>query len=344
MKSSPNSTRALNSLRKENQALRKTQNKKLSDKLEEILNHFKIHMSQSLHNHLRAEESKTQTPQASTTQASLTQPPQSKTPNTKASTVPITLKNPADWTKTQNFLLKHNLTVTNTKKHNSGISFSPNSSNDHHQITRILKSNKIEYYTFTLQEDRKLSFIIKGLDSHMEIEEIHNEIEALGFNAEQTHFYRLGNYKKVFNMVKVLLPQSQANFQKVKHLLNLPVIKNCQKPIFHKCAEPHSYKECQKSGDRPAKCSNCGGPHPANYFPCPKNPNFTLQTEAKQKQTLFNKKVQPGTSFAAKTANFPNSATTPKPANPIQALKPTPVTTAVTETPTAPKSPPTPPT
>lgn len=46
---------------------------------------------------------------------------------------------------------------------------------------------------------------------------------------------------------------------------------NCfANPVCLKCAEEHLTKDCAKSKDLPAKCANCGGPHPANSTDCEK--------------------------------------------------------------------------
>jgi hypothetical protein len=44
---------------------------------------------------------------------------------------------------------------------------------------------------------------------------------------------------------------------------------NCNKPLLCvKCGGPQNSKDCSKRKDTPAKCSLCGGNHPANYKGC----------------------------------------------------------------------------
>ncbi|GFX50481.1 nucleic-acid-binding protein from transposon X-element [Trichonephila clavipes] len=43
-------------------------------------------------------------------------------------------------------------------------------------------------------------------------------------------------------------------------------------PKCLKCSGRHLTAECKKSAKSPAKCANCGGPHPVNFSGCPSNP------------------------------------------------------------------------
>ncbi|GFY62691.1 nucleic-acid-binding protein from transposon X-element [Trichonephila inaurata madagascariensis] len=58
-------------------------------------------------------------------------------------------------------------------------------------------------------------------------------------------------------------------------------------PKCLKCSGSHLTAECKKSVKSPAKCANCGGPHPANFSGCPNNPiNGKQPQRAKKKQHL----------------------------------------------------------
>lgn len=43
-------------------------------------------------------------------------------------------------------------------------------------------------------------------------------------------------------------------------------------PKCVKCGGSHLTRDCTKSAKAPAKCALCGGPHPANFSGCPRNP------------------------------------------------------------------------
>ncbi|GFX72062.1 nucleic-acid-binding protein from transposon X-element [Trichonephila clavipes] len=45
-----------------------------------------------------------------------------------------------------------------------------------------------------------------------------------------------------------------------------------REPKCLKCSQSHLTRDCTKKPDAPAKCTNCGGPHPANFSGCEKNP------------------------------------------------------------------------
>ncbi|GFX27694.1 nucleic-acid-binding protein from transposon X-element [Trichonephila clavipes] len=55
-------------------------------------------------------------------------------------------------------------------------------------------------------------------------------------------------------------------------------------PKCLKCSGGHLTAECKKSTKSPAKCVNCGGPHPANFSGCPSNPVNRKQNKDKTQQ------------------------------------------------------------
>lgn len=53
-------------------------------------------------------------------------------------------------------------------------------------------------------------------------------------------------------------------------------------PKCVKCGGSHLTRVCTKSAKTPAKCALCGGPHPANYSGCPRNPIHKQPTPKQQ--------------------------------------------------------------
>nr|CAH7725384.1 unnamed protein product [Callosobruchus chinensis] len=54
-----------------------------------------------------------------------------------------------------------------------------------------------------------------------------------------------------------------------------------------RCAGAHRPSECQVPTSEPAKCANCGGPHPASYGGCPRRPSPTQRQGEKQEITRW---------------------------------------------------------
>ncbi|GFS98709.1 integrase catalytic domain-containing protein [Trichonephila clavipes] len=75
--------------------------------------------------------------------------------------------------------------------------------------------------------------------------------------------------------------------------LNLEVKFNSNRaPKCLKCSGGHLTAECKKSTKSPAKCANCGGPHPANFSGCPSNPVNRKQQKNKPNNNIWTEKAK----------------------------------------------------
>lgn len=162
-------------------------------------------------------------------------------------------------------------------------------------LTRVLTAQKVEFFHYSLPEDRPLRVIIRGVDTMCTEEEVMEGLREQGITAHQVS--RLHRKRFPMPLVLVVLPtaQEEAVF-KINRLCDLVVkVEKAAPPKetsqchrcqgFHhsqrfchltqrcvKCGETHFTQECQKSRDLPAKCANCGESHPANYRGCKKFP------------------------------------------------------------------------
>ncbi|GFY78278.1 nucleic-acid-binding protein from transposon X-element, partial [Trichonephila inaurata madagascariensis] len=149
-----------------------------------------------------------------------------------------------------------------------------------------------------MTDNKQLKAVIRGLPTDYDQKEIATEHKGFGF--EPSHISILRNRKTNTNMplFLVVLKRSEENKQ-IFHITNIgffrvvieplkgssmpPQCYRCQEFYHHsrlcnrapkclKCSGSHLTADCKKSTKSPAKCANCGGPHPANFSGCPSNP------------------------------------------------------------------------
>jgi hypothetical protein len=79
---------------------------------------------------------------------------------------------------------------------------------------------------------------------------------------------------------RIQLPQcmNRQNYGHIRHYCN-------SKPRCVRCSEQHSSESCTKNKDLPAKCTLCGGDHPANYRGCEVFKNLQFRETKPDRQT-----------------------------------------------------------
>lgn len=183
---------------------------------------------------------------------------------------------------------------------------------DHKKVKDLLTIARTSYFTYTPKSEKTQSFLLKGLHSGYEPEEIEYELKNL--NIENLEFVKVSRFttpksKETKRVLPFLLVQISANssagkLHEIRHIayqvvswerLNKPdplQCKNCQR-YGHvasncnmnyrcvKCAENHAPGECkitneegtvEKNNIYCVVCRNHG--HPASYRGCPKYKEF----------------------------------------------------------------------
>jgi len=177
----------------------------------------------------------------------------------------------------------------------NGIKLSTSSADSYRTVIKFLQSNKADFHTFQLKEDRAFRVVIRNLHHSTPISEIKNELIALGHTPRNItnvlqrttkqplplFFIDLEpniNNRDVFNIdhlfySKIKIEEPRANHQPIQCL-------RCQgfghtkaycnhAPKCVRCGDPHTSDVCLKPASLPAKCALCSGDHPANYRGCP---------------------------------------------------------------------------
>lgn len=215
-------------------------------------------------------------------------------------------------------------------------------------------SSKRSYYTYQLKSSKGLSVVIKGIESDVDPDEIKEALGEAGFIAKSV-FNIKNKEKRPQPLFRIDLEPESKKLKKgtthpiydLRYLLHRRITveeprprsgpvqcSNCQeyghtksyctlRSVCVVCGEFHSTSECtsNKSDTSVKKCSNCGGPHTANYRGCPvysvikqrmyprQNPPSHPPTQHTQPQPSENPSshsqkhvsltVQPGMSYAS---------------------------------------------
>ena len=161
-------------------------------------------------------------------------------------------------------------------------------------VIHCLRENGFGYYISDPVKDRPIKAVIKGLPRDTDCNEIVEELRGRGFLVDRvTQLKRLRD-RQPLPMFQVQLRKNEVvdTIYNIKKFLHLTVqvekfirpnrVNQCYQcqgfghsssvcnigPKCVKCGEGHHSNTCTKPRDTPAKCANCGGPHPASYRGC----------------------------------------------------------------------------
>ncbi|GFW38662.1 nucleic-acid-binding protein from transposon X-element [Trichonephila clavipes] len=227
-----------------------------------------------------------------------------------------------------------------------GLRVYPKTPQAYHKIRNFIDHEKLESYTYQLNEEKELKVVIRGMPSDMPPQQIIEGLSELGLTINDCHV--MINRKTGLPMPLFLLslPKYEPN-KDVYNITELCYMKIKIEPLdkkkgpaqcfrcqgfFHsskfctrnpkcvKCGKPHLTSDCKKPKDTEATCCHCQGNHPANFSGCPKNPlnkpppppkvNFLDERTRKRKEEMEARKQQPQTSISAPV---PPASTKPKP-------------------------------
>lgn len=177
----------------------------------------------------------------------------------------------------------------------------PKTSDDYNLLLNEVKSTNLPYHTYPLKEAIQPRFVVKGLPPNLTIAEIEEDFKEK-YNVTPVQISQLTKTDKTTNQSTpfpifiVLFPAGtdrnmilkiktlchcRITWEKFKNSRPVRQCHNCQsfghssifcarQPHCVKCGKPHKTADCTKTQEEPPACSNCGGPHTANYSKCPK--------------------------------------------------------------------------
>ncbi|KAJ8913997.1 hypothetical protein NQ315_012020 [Exocentrus adspersus] len=235
----------------------------------------------------------------------------SEAPHTEPSKIPsVVLRKQENRSHVSRLLKEKMANYTKAKMIGEGsIAITPATAADYRLITKDLEADKQEYHTYSLQEDRNLRAVIRGIPTGVAEEEIKANLVEQGFTVLSVHRMTSRRDKRTMPLVLVQVPTSQSNLlQKFGHGQSRCTAQHkCVK-----CGADHETGRCVKPREEPARWANCTGPYPASYRGCPKYPKPAKKTAgAKKPATTAGTQAQPpkpsaaavpGKSFAAAAA------------------------------------------
>ncbi|KAJ8910556.1 hypothetical protein NQ315_008941 [Exocentrus adspersus] len=246
---------------------------------------------------------------------------------------PVVLRKANNWTHVSRLLLSKKARWSKAKLTLDGVVIHPVSADDHRLITRTLEADKQEYHTYSLQEEKTLRAVVRGIPTGIAEEEVKSDLQAQGFTVLVVHRMVSRKTKEALPLVLVQVPRAQTKVLEVRRCCALVVrvekqrqqagvnqCHRCQRfghgqskcTAQHKCVKcgaSHATATCQRPREEPASCANCGGSHPASYRGCEKFPKLVKKTTAAPARNPApqtnrgNAQVTPGRSFAAAAAS-----------------------------------------
>lgn len=192
------------------------------------------------------------------------------------------------FTKALKGLLKQNYYV---KYHTEFTEVFTTTKEQYELLKEIWHQQELSFHTYTDKNEKRKTFVIKGLHEQTDCQDIKLELLELGYETINVNVMKNTIQPKYMVTMKGNVQLNKLR-QSVKHITSTKIewdnyvnkrrVRQCHrcqtwghatancyaKPVCLKCAEQHLTKDCIKSKDTPAKCANCGGDHPANTITC----------------------------------------------------------------------------
>lgn len=182
----------------------------------------------------------------------------------------------------------------------------------------FLEKQKIKFHTYTEKKNKTHAFILKGIDSEPEIEDIKNDLITT-YNIQVENVYKLKNTKRGMYLIitdnSVFLKQlktkvpyvcyTKVSWERQQNRNPVLQCRRCQRwghatsncwadPVCTKCGLDHWTKECtivDKDNNEThsfIKCANCGGNHVAFSKECPHYKKRLALIEQRKEQAYNN--------------------------------------------------------
>lgn len=218
----------------------------------------------------------------------------------KTKIAPIIIKETAKWTQTSKLMKINNISAIKSKVISTGIQVEPSTEEDYRKLSKLLKEQGTQYYTYQLKSEKKLKIVLRGVPQDITDEEIIEDLKEQDYPIDKTTRMKGKNglpaplvlveisrdYKSIFNLTEVC-----GLAIKVESLRTRTEIVQCHKcQLFGhtqancnidyrcmKCGGDHSTHLCTKPKTTAPKCANCAGEHLSTFIKCPQNPNNAVK-------------------------------------------------------------------
>ncbi|GJQ73947.1 hypothetical protein Trydic_g18881 [Trypoxylus dichotomus] len=103
----------------------------------------------------------------------------------KHKVAPIITTETAKWTKTSNMMKRRNITGRKCKLIQTGTQVEPATEDDYRKLSKILKEEGIQYYTFQLKSEKKLKVVLPGIMQDITDDEIKDDLQQQDYPVEK---------------------------------------------------------------------------------------------------------------------------------------------------------------
>lgn len=214
----------------------------------------------------------------------------------KPKIAPIIITDTTKWIQASQLMKNKKISSTKCKLIQTGIQVDPATEDDYRKLSKVLKDEQVQFYTYQLRSEKKLKVVLRGITQEISEEMIKEDLRERDYPIEKIVRMKGKNglpaplvlieinrdYKSIYNITECCgldikvepLRTRNAVIQCHKCQMFGHTQLNCN--INHrcmKCGEAHSTHLCTKPRTTPAKCANCGGEHVSTSLKCPNNPN-----------------------------------------------------------------------
>ncbi|GFT94709.1 nucleic-acid-binding protein from transposon X-element [Trichonephila clavipes] len=176
-----------------------------------------------------------------------------------------------------------------------GLRVYPETPAAYHQIRNLIDQEKLEAYTYELNENKEIKVVIRGMPVDMPIQEIMEDLENLFIKPSECKVMINRKTQLPMPLFLLFLPKTEDN-KNIHHISELCNMKVKIEPLnkrtgpaqcfrcqgfFHnsrfctrnpkcvKCGKPHLTRDCTKTAEEDPTCCHCQGKHPSKFFGLP---------------------------------------------------------------------------
>ncbi|KAG5890371.1 hypothetical protein JTB14_010872 [Gonioctena quinquepunctata] len=217
-----------------------------------------------------------------------------KTPEKKMRPPPIVIRDKKQWPSIRVSLRNQGIQSTNTNLRDEIKMVFPSMEN-YNKCLNILGGNKIQFHTFNANESKEIRAIFKSVVKTLAEDDIAKELQEKGYHLRIVARFKNRN-KDQMPIILVIVPADEDRIKQEKTIYNADVEFELQRKwnsigqcynfqkfghtayncnavsVCRHCVGGHESRDHNEEDARPNKCSNCSGPHKANYHGCPNFP------------------------------------------------------------------------
>lgn len=176
---------------------------------------------------------------------------------------PLFLQDKSQWNNVSSAMRAAHINFTNARSTQQGIKITVQTPKDHRALTALLRSKKLAFFTFALEEERDLRVVIRGLPKEIEIKQIETDLKNKGFHVRGVHrLYKKQTTKVHLDLVLVSLPLT-AESKAIYNITTLCNLSGIKVEVPHTRGAPGQCHNCQTYGhaakncDLPPRCVKC---------------------------------------------------------------------------------------